>query len=102
MPGSSPTIARREPARRLNNVDLPTFGRPTMAMSGIEDIQSFGNTKGGRGARPTQELINILTLCLPVLSPRFLLLPVVHHSINSSGQVGYCRAPIPLTNFGAG
>src|SRR5437868_446091 len=31
MPGSSPTIARREPVSRLNSVDLPTFGRPTMA-----------------------------------------------------------------------
>src|SRR5271165_6142056 len=34
MPGSSPTMARREPTRRLNSVDLPTLGRPTMAMSG--------------------------------------------------------------------
>src|SRR5215831_4398087 len=35
MPGSSPTIARREPMIRLNNEDLPTFGRPTMAMVGM-------------------------------------------------------------------
>src|SRR5215470_4076230 len=34
MPGSSPTMARREPARRLKSVDLPTLGRPTMAMVG--------------------------------------------------------------------
>src|SRR5258708_15124535 len=27
-------MARRDPVRRLNSVDLPTFGRPTMAMSG--------------------------------------------------------------------
>src|SRR6266481_301925 len=34
MPGSSPTMARREPTRRLNSVDLPTLGRPTMARMG--------------------------------------------------------------------
>src|SRR5581483_4501741 len=32
MPGSSPTMARRAPTRRLNRVDLPTLGRPTIAM----------------------------------------------------------------------
>src|SRR5690348_4737311 len=31
MPGSSPTMARREPTMRLKSVDLPTLGRPTMA-----------------------------------------------------------------------
>src|SRR5215813_11265564 len=31
MPDSSPTIALREPTRRLNRVLLPTFGRPTIA-----------------------------------------------------------------------
>ncbi len=30
-PGRSSTSARRLPTRRLNSVDLPTFGRPTMA-----------------------------------------------------------------------
>src|SRR5579871_1699665 len=34
IPGSSPTMARREPTSRLNSVDLPTFGRPTMARVG--------------------------------------------------------------------
>src|SRR6266403_2321329 len=34
MPGSSPTIERRSPIRRLNRVDFPTFGRPTIATSG--------------------------------------------------------------------
>jgi hypothetical protein len=28
-------MARREPTIRLNNVDFPTFGRPTMAMVGV-------------------------------------------------------------------
>ena len=30
-PGRSSTSARRRPTRRLNRVDLPTLGRPTMA-----------------------------------------------------------------------
>src|SRR5271169_3418368 len=34
MPGSSPTMARRDPTMRLNSVDFPTFGRPTMASVG--------------------------------------------------------------------
>src|SRR6202049_3212353 len=34
MPGSSPTMARRDPVRWLNSVDLPTLGRPTMATRG--------------------------------------------------------------------
>src|ERR1051326_2039358 len=38
MPGSSPTMARREPTRRLNKVDFPTLGRPTMAISGVSEL----------------------------------------------------------------
>ena len=34
MPGSSVTIERRVPVRRLKSVDLPTFGRPTITMDG--------------------------------------------------------------------
>ena len=34
MPGSSPTIDRRDPVRRLKSVLLPTFGRPQTAISG--------------------------------------------------------------------
>src|SRR5579859_8177089 len=34
IPGSSPTIDRRLFVNRLNSVDLPTLGRPTMATSG--------------------------------------------------------------------
>src|SRR5262245_24484091 len=36
IPGSSVTMERRCPISRLNSVDLPTFGRPKMAMSGSE------------------------------------------------------------------
>src|ERR1022692_4359471 len=31
MPGSPPTMARRDPTSRLKSVDLPTLGRPTIA-----------------------------------------------------------------------
>src|SRR6202522_2197732 len=34
IPGSSPTIDRRDPVSRLNNVLFPTFGRPHTAISG--------------------------------------------------------------------
>src|SRR2546426_449467 len=34
MPGSSVTMERRVPVRRLNNVDLPTLGRPAITMDG--------------------------------------------------------------------
>src|SRR6516225_1903486 len=43
MPGSSPTMARRDPTSRLNRVDFPTLGRPTMAR-----VTSFG-ALAGRG-----------------------------------------------------
>src|SRR5262245_13693424 len=42
IPGSSVTMERRRPIKRLKSVDLPTFGRPTIAMSGNEeDMESF-------------------------------------------------------------
>ena len=37
-PGTSRTIDVRRPTRRLNRVDLPTFGRPTMAMIGRQRL----------------------------------------------------------------
>src|SRR5689334_4012820 len=37
MPGSSPTIDRRERRMALNRVDLPTLGRPTMTTEGCAD-----------------------------------------------------------------
>src|SRR6266566_6378757 len=42
IPGSSVTMERRWLIKRLKSVDLPTFGRPTIAMSGNEDdMKSF-------------------------------------------------------------
>jgi hypothetical protein len=34
MPDSSPTMARRCPVMRLNKVDFPTFGLPTITTLG--------------------------------------------------------------------
>src|SRR5271168_3102623 len=34
MPGSLVTMERRVPVRRLNSVDLPTLGRPTITIDG--------------------------------------------------------------------
>src|SRR5690242_792660 len=47
MPGSSVTMDRRCPMIRLNRVDFPTFGRPTMAIKGKGEFmkgsgQDFG------------------------------------------------------------
>jgi len=36
VPGTSSTMARRSPMRRLKSVDLPTFGRPTIATTGLD------------------------------------------------------------------
>src|SRR5262245_27698133 len=45
MPGSSVTMDRRCPIIRLNRVDLPTFGRPTMAIRGRGEFMQ-GSGKG--------------------------------------------------------
>src|SRR2546422_10164287 len=42
MPGSSVTMDRRVPVTRLNNVDLPTFGRPAMTINGNCDGSDIG------------------------------------------------------------
>src|SRR5271155_4713875 len=38
MPGSLVTIERRVPVRRLNSVDLPTLGRPTITIDGSLEV----------------------------------------------------------------
>ena len=41
MPGSSVTMERRVPVKRLKSVDLPTFGRPTITMDGSLPVIVF-------------------------------------------------------------
>ena len=55
MPGSSPTMARREPTKRLKSVDLPTLGRPTMARSGAESRRSASG-RARTPAAPSDDL----------------------------------------------
>jgi hypothetical protein len=53
MPGSSVTIDRRWPMIRLNSVDLPTLGRPTMAIKGDCDaMASLGSLLAGKTMNP--------------------------------------------------
>ena len=51
-PGMSETSAERFPVSRLNSVDLPTLGRPMMAMTGVGmcalRLVCFGTGGGGR------------------------------------------------------
>src|ERR1700675_3665689 len=44
IPGSSPTMERRECVRRLKRVDLPTLGRPTIATSGKRELAGVEGT----------------------------------------------------------
>src|SRR5260370_16019822 len=41
IPGSSPTIERRDRRMALNSVDLPTLGRPTITTDGISGTVSI-------------------------------------------------------------
>ena len=50
MPGSSPTMERRLPVRRLKSVDLPTLGRPQMAKTG-SSLTAAARLIGEDGAR---------------------------------------------------
>src|SRR5213595_3383454 len=92
MPGSSPTMARRDPTSRLNSVDLPTLGRPTMAMREalgmVSESSSFARPDGSGNPSPhglcyrnlgsyhTSRAVIIETLCLRVPSPPLPLPPV--------------------------
>src|SRR6185437_13079452 len=69
MPGSSPTMARREPTRRLNSVDFPTLGRPTIAMVGMPAAAAAdGELKVGWVIRLGRRQIWRLTLHRPYLA----------------------------------
>src|SRR5208282_1381911 len=110
MPGSSPTMARREPTMRLNKVDFPTFGRPTMAMVGTPTVTGalieleLIRVKGFSNDHVGQWLI-IETPWLQLLSPPppALLAPGnrLSRSTNSSRPEACSRAPIPHTSFAA-
>src|ERR1700680_2272575 len=58
IPGSLVTIERRVPVSRLNKVDLPTFGRPTITSDAIVlfiwplTLQHFGTRHKTGGVTP--------------------------------------------------
>src|SRR5271157_5756856 len=52
MPGSLPTSARRCLQRRLNNVDLPTLGRPRITMRGRLGIKNQSIVKSLKSNSP--------------------------------------------------
>src|SRR3954451_1719283 len=62
VPGTSWTTERSSPMRRLNSVDLPTVGRPTMATAGTAGLTGCGGG-GGRDAG----LAGLRRLGVPVL-----------------------------------
>src|SRR5262249_31608347 len=49
MPGSSVTMDRRCPMIRLNSVDLPTLGLPTMAIRGGREFMTGSDKECGSG-----------------------------------------------------
>src|SRR5439155_673381 len=51
-PGTSRTSARRLPTSRLKSVDLPTFGRPTIAMTGrsVERAIAVDRSRAAEGS----------------------------------------------------
>src|SRR5439155_770002 len=51
-PGTSRTSARRLPTSRLKSVDLPTFGRPTIAMTGssVERASAVDRSRAAEGS----------------------------------------------------
>src|SRR4030095_8447488 len=65
IPGRSWTIACRRPSRRLNSVDLPTLGRPTMAavgVRGMSGIVSLQEVLGGSSGVPFEALTPLAPL----------------------------------------
>src|SRR6266566_5564013 len=117
MPDSSPTIARREPTIRLNSVDLPTFGRPTMARRGSEAvmdeeyprrdsrprlsgvIQAVRNRLDSRGRVSLRVQWNIIeTLWHPLRSPPLQRRKKMFPSTSFSLREACSHAPTPHTN----
>jgi len=55
-------MERRWPIKRLKSVDLPTFGRPTIAMSGAEDDMKSFSLSFRKITHPMFWDLNCLTL----------------------------------------
>src|SRR6185503_12428029 len=75
-------MARRDPTSRLNSADLPTLGRPTMAMSGSLDMNLAHRDALDRTGRPSLD-----GLCYFNLSDYY------RESVSSSFQPASSAAP---------
>src|SRR5271167_2350737 len=65
IPGSSVTMARRVPVRRLNSVDLPTLGRPTITSDGSFFFMvktAYGETALRQPIRKAEQSLNVAHL----------------------------------------
>src|SRR5947207_6292272 len=98
MPGSSPTMARRDPISRLNRVDLPTFGRPTMAMVGSAADADSDSIATGRGPISTWEADSGRGRACP---RRFARAAVTITAIINSRSVPRSREPHLPIRYGA-
>src|SRR6218665_601655 len=56
-PGVSSTNAILRPTRRLNSVDLPTFGRPTMAT--VTVMRAYSDPASGEGGRLLRDRLGL-------------------------------------------
>src|SRR5690348_12782204 len=65
IPGSLVTIERRVPVRRLNSVDLPTLGRPTITMEGSFWLISTARQLPLKVQPPAEQPIQFLGRSLP-------------------------------------
>src|SRR6202451_3726164 len=91
MPGSLVTMERRVAVRRLNSVDLPTLGRPTITIDGI-----LGVMRCRTDAR-VNNIIMIRRASLADAAGR----PVGRPTITSDGILGVmrCRTDARVNNI---
>src|SRR4051812_41908104 len=108
MPGSSVTMDRRCPMMRLNNVDLPTFGRPTIAMRGTGEFmkgsrRNFGwrTANVGCGNPDQSGLPQPLSDIRHPISPALSFWKIAHQRIWDLKclQVIYIRITETVTRF---
>ena len=88
IPGSSPTIERRDPVSRLNSVLFPTFGRPHTAISGSSRASTLSVS---------------VTICEASNSISRQSSSTIRSRPSTFDDRGVCRPTIPsagLTSFG--
>src|SRR5579863_5302434 len=112
IPGSSVTMARRVPVRRLKSVDLPTLGRPTITSDGSFFFMvktAYGETAQWRPIRKAEQSLNVAHLLAssePKPCPQIIHFPdgnygcwncLILGSSLSSVPLSKCRCPQTLS-----